>query len=417
MTLRIKEATVKIEPERDERAGPARVFARKAEVTMRAAGDERPFGNLTINPLKELRTFDLAVEKDFAGLGGSVIQGIYQWEGEVLKLGLNDQSFGDRPARFDWVAILTRDSKEEREAAAELAKVLPFENADSKAQCQAIIRTHPKTAAAMIAQDYLEYGLVSEQELQDSKEPARLLELAKKGPKEKARETYTDILKRYPGTKVAEQASKLRGEMDEPDADWQLQLAIKLAKVGKKEEAKQGYLNIIDSYPETQGAKKAENLLNDLEAGMRLELAQELAKNGWKEKACQNSKEIIRLYAGTAAAGKAKELIVGIRLESAQKLAKDGLKLKACGLCKDTIRLYPNTESAKKCQELLQEWTSDLEAAWKLNLARLLAMDGLKLDREDLKEKAIYRCTEIIEKYPKTKAATQARALLEKLSK
>src|SRR5207245_5630685 len=153
---------------------------------------------------------DLATEKDFAGLGGSVILGIYQWEGDVLKLGLNNQIFGERPTRFDWVAILTRDTKQEREAAAELAKVLPFENADSKAKCQDIVKAHPKTAAAMMAQEYLDYGLPSEQELLDAKQASSLLERAKKGPKEKARDSYMEIVAKYPGTKAATEAAKLR---------------------------------------------------------------------------------------------------------------------------------------------------------------------------------------------------------------
>src|SRR5439155_14165286 len=161
VSLHIKAATARIEPGGDERALPARMFALKAEVRMRAGGEERVLGSLTINPLQELKTFDLAPEKDFAGLGGSVILGIYQWEGDVLKLGLNNQIFGERPARFDWVAILTRDTKKEREAAAELAKVLTFENADSKAKCRAIVKAHPKTAAAMMAQEYLDYGLLT----------------------------------------------------------------------------------------------------------------------------------------------------------------------------------------------------------------------------------------------------------------
>jgi len=164
MTVRIREAKLRVGPGAEDRAQPARVFTLKADVTIRAGGEDRAVGRLTINPLRDVKTFDLAIEQDFAGFGGNTIQGIYEWEGEVLKLGLNKQIFGDRPTRFDWVAILARDSKEEREAAAELARVLPFEKADGKAKCRDIVKAHPKTAAAMIAQEYLDYGLVSEQE-------------------------------------------------------------------------------------------------------------------------------------------------------------------------------------------------------------------------------------------------------------
>src|SRR5439155_5070803 len=176
----------------------------------------------------------------------------------------------------------------------------------------------------------------------------------------------------------------------------------------------QGYLKIIDSYPEIAGAKETKHLLAELEAGIMLDMAQKLAKNGSKRKACETGKEIVRLYPGTTAASKAKELMVGIRLEMIQNLAENGYKYRAWEICKETIRLYPETLAVKKCQELLAELTQDLDAAWKLNLAKMLAEDGLKLGRDDLKEKARTRCREIIELYPK--AAAEAKKLLERLT-
>jgi outer membrane protein assembly factor BamD (BamD/ComL family) len=414
--LHIKEAAIKLEPGRGNQAEPARVFTMKAEVKMRTGGDEQPLGVLSINPFKQPKTFDLTIN-ELAGLGGTVLQGIYQWDGDVLKLGLNDPFFGgDRPDKFSWVAVLTRDSKAEREAIQEFAKILPLGNG-VKDQCQNIIQAHPRTAAAMMAQDFLDHGLVSEQELQELKGAAALIELAKKAPMDKARRAYLDLLKKYPGTNAAKEASRMLIEIDQPMAAKELNETKVLLKDGKKQEAKHDLQKIIESYPETPAAKEAASLVDELEASSILEQAHDLANQNFKEKACQTCEEILRKHPETAAAGEAKELIGGFKLEMARKLADDGFRLKAGQVCKEIIKRFPQTAAANKSQELLAELTKDVEATWKLNLARLMAVDALKLNREDLKEKALARCQEIIEKHPGTRAAGEAKRLQDKLSK
>ena len=106
------------------------------------------------------------------------------------------------------------------------------------------------------------------------------------------------------------------------------------------------------------------------------------------------------------------EYLAGVRFETAQRLAKKGPNQNAAKIWKEIIRLYPETPAAGKSQELLADW----DASWKLNLAKALAEDGLNRGREDLIEKAKGRCQEIINIYPKSKAAKQASELLEKIS-
>jgi TolA-binding protein len=80
----------------------------------------------------------------------------------------------------------------------------------------------------------------------------------------------------------------------------------------------------------------------------------------------------------------------------------------------DILEKYPKTKSAKEAKRLLDELNASRR---KLKLAEFLAGDALKLGNEDLKEKAKVRCQEIIKMYPETEAAGGARELLDKLSK
>jgi uncharacterized protein (TIGR03067 family) len=272
---------------------------------------------LHIIPQKKPKTFDLL-------LGNDTLFGIYEWDSEWLKVNY-ERVERDRPKNFQWAAILARDSKEEREAANQLAEALPLGNAKSKAKCRVIIRKHPKMVAAMIAEDFLDYGLLIEEELNAAKEAtkllepeaAKLLEGAQKGPKEKGREIYLDILEKYPKTKSAKEAKRLLDELNASRQNKEAAKLLDLAKEGPEEKAKERYLEILKRYPETPAAWEAKNLFDRLAAASRkLKYAKMFAEDGVKmnkgeliEKARVHCREIIEKYPETKAAKQAQGLL------------------------------------------------------------------------------------------------------------
>jgi tetratricopeptide (TPR) repeat protein len=134
-------------------------------------------------------------------------------------------------------------------------------------------------------------------------------------------------------------------------------------------------------------------------------------------KACL--REIIKKYPQTLSGKKAKVLLKSLeeadrdaaaKLQVARKQAKDGLKDKANALCQEIIKQYPRSDSATEAKEFLAFLNREENAASKLNLAKMLAKDGLT-------KKARERLEEIVKLYPGTEAAKEAKKMLKGLSK
>jgi uncharacterized protein (TIGR03067 family) len=215
---------------------------------------------LKINPLMKPKTFDLYEKPDAA-------VGIYEWEGEWLKVNY-ERLEKNRPKDFQWVAILAHDSKEEREAVEMLARAFDGQ-AVRQAQCEEIIEARPKTAAAAIALNALGGPAAVEERKAAAKQAAKLLDLAKKGPLDKAKERYLEILRRYPETPAAREAKVLFDKL--ATAGRKLKYAKMLAedgiKMGKEElieKARVHCRQIIETSPNTTFAKEAEELLDKL---------------------------------------------------------------------------------------------------------------------------------------------------------
>jgi uncharacterized protein (TIGR03067 family) len=376
--IRIEGAAVRIiSPDFDGQAGTANVG---------------PENTLVIDPRKTPSTFDL-VDMGQAPLQGTF--GIYKWDDQCLKINYENAEKG-RPNDFSWMAILVRDSKEER-AAAQLLPIdsegfwmsagQPVSEADCAAQCRKILKMYPKTATATVAQDFLDYGFATERDLEASK----LLDSEKRRLKELAKNSYQEILKKHPGTMAAQQVQDLLDQLLEnrelparqelAEANKLAEDGIKLARKDLKEKARVRCRHIIEMYPETNAGKEAKELLERLSP-------------------------------------KQEELDASKLLE----VAKKGPSEKAMERYLGVLKRYPETKAAREAQRLLDELDNgEIAARRKLASAKMFLEDALKSgwpdqQKEALRDKAIARLREIITMYPKTKSAIEAEKLLEKIS-
>jgi uncharacterized protein (TIGR03067 family) len=362
------------------------------------AGAQNPGATIIIDPLKTPATFDL-LSKDQAPAPGTLgiynTLGIYKLDGACLKVNYESGEKA-RPADFSWMAILARDSKEERAAGRLLpadyegfwmSAGRPLSEADCAVQCKKILKMYPKTATANIAQDFLDYGFVTERNLEASK----LLDFEKNRLKELAIRSYQEIPRKYPGTSAAHQAQDLLDrllENRELPARQELEEANKLSEDGRrlgrkdlKEKARGRCRQIIESYPETKAAKEAKELLERLSP-------------------------------------KQEELDAAKLLE----IAKKGRGEKAMDGYLEVLKKYPETKAAREARRLMDELDNgELAARRKLTAAKLYIEDmtkpGLPDQRKEFfRGKAVASLREIIELYPKTRSAAEAEKSLERLT-
>jgi S1-C subfamily serine protease len=98
---------------------------------------------------------------------------------------------------------------------------------------------------------------------------AAKLKVAKTLKSEKATEAYREVVSNFPGTKAADEATKLieqeekaKKDQLEKDAATKLELAKDLAQSGKVEKAKDRYREIVKNFPGTKAATEAQKLLD-----------------------------------------------------------------------------------------------------------------------------------------------------------
>jgi TolA-binding protein len=279
-------------------------------------------------------------------------------------------------------------------------------------RCQEILKLYPRTETAKGARDLLDAM---------AREPSSTLALARKlidkGSPQQAAEKLRRIIKRYPGTTAAGEADDLLKPIEESAAASALQSARKLRADGSWRLAEATCREILNSYPRTGAARKARNLLMSIHeeaADRTLQSARKLKAEGSAGQAKAICQEILRLYPQTDAARLAQDLIMSIQeeaaassLRSARKLKEEGSWRRAKDAYQEVRRLYPRTAAARQALDLLKSIDNEAASSM-LQAAQKLSADGSLHPAEGA-------CQDILRLYPQSPAADSARRLLDEL--
>jgi TolA-binding protein len=302
---------------------------------------------------------------------------------------------------------------QEASGALEVAALLSDDGATGQAleKCQEILKLYPRTEAAKKARDLLDAM---------AREPASALALARKlvdeGSSQQALEKLRRIINRYPGTTAAGEADAMLKPIEEEAASGSLQSARKLRADGSWRLAEATCEEILHSYPRTTASRLAQDLIMSIhEEAASQTLQSALREEGSWLQAEATCKEILELYPLTAAARLAQDLLTSIQeeevassLQSARKLKEQGSWRRAKEACQEVLRLGPRTAAALRAHTLLE--SIDDEAASSLfQSARKLSADGSLRPAEGA-------CQDILRLYPHSPAAASARGLLAELN-
>jgi hypothetical protein len=247
-------------------------------------------------------------------------------------------------------------------------------------------------------------------------------------------EVFRKLVAQYGKGLSVDQYQKLKGVLSEAEAARKKGDLKKAAKLCKE---------IIDANERSALADQAKKLIEKIDAVAKNVLEEAVAKIDKDPIAAILAlEEVVELYQGTDAAKQAKQKIAELRkrkdvkklltklkkekeaagkIAAAEKLVESGDYLKALAALKSVARKYKGTSAAEKATARVAELEGDEEIARKIRdmeaekfSKRVLAM-GRNYAKNGMTDKARAEFQKIIDKYPESTFAEEAKQELEKL--
>lgn len=305
-----------------------------------------------------------------------------------------------------------------------------------------IVRNFRGTESAREAQSLMIKSRSKEQDQKqraaaEQKEKSAALELAEarklgaEGQMGQAGKKLAEIIRKYPGTKAADEAAAMKREYDQAENEKMAEELLRVAKASHKsgdlEKTRQHIEQIRRQFPGTMAYKQAAELerqINDSLARVKEDKANEEFKKANKsfasgdlEEARQKSEAIIAKFSGTKAADQARNLQkqitkgeVALKQSAAEKqlrMAQESLAAGKWEMARQRIGVlaekYAGTSAANEARGLLAQ-VNEKEADELLTKAQTAFESGNMAGALDLLQP-------VIKNFRGTKAAEKARSL------